>query len=66
MSVARPISNGTKTIERAMRPTCDCCLKNDPFFRTAPFSQHTTRSDRMAGLGVLTAARVRGIRFPLS
>ena len=37
-----------------------------PYFATAAFSHNTTRSDFIEGLGLLTAARVRYIRFPLS
>jgi hypothetical protein len=47
----------------AIPPTC---LTNPPFFATTAFSHNTTRADFMEGLGLLTAARVRDIRFPLS
>jgi hypothetical protein len=35
-------------------------------FATAGFSHNTTRSDCMAGFGLLTAARLRDIRLTLS
>jgi hypothetical protein len=37
-----------------------------PFFATTLFSHNPTRSAYIAGLGLLTAFRVRYIRFPLS
>src|SRR4030095_11186444 len=41
-------------------------LRRRPYFATAAFSHNTTRSDFIEGLGLLTAARVKYIRFPLS
>jgi hypothetical protein len=37
------------------------CLRNPPFFATAPCSHKPTRSDCIAGCGVLTACRGRDI-----
>jgi hypothetical protein len=40
--------------------------ENNPFFATTPFPHNTTHPDFIEGVGLLTAARVRHIRFLLS
>jgi hypothetical protein len=41
-------------------------FRNPPVNETAPFSHTTTCSDCIAGFGVLTTRRVRGIKLPSS
>src|SRR6266705_2602612 len=46
-------------------PLRGCCLQKPPIFETALFSHNITRSDCIAGFGLLTARRVRDITSPL-